>query len=937
MTKKNLLIISSLLIPLHSFAASPAAYKGTDGSYQPLKVVSAVGNNEKPVVPAYKGTDNQWHATTVVMMTCGLDDAGHPVPCQAPTGVESNAVVLDSSGYITAPVSGSIDKGTVGGTQLSGLLNTLSTTMDAFQASNQKDVPNGVVGRDAVGNILFAQQQNNSGQTEAIHFHPGNPYIANNDVFIWCDTATGSDGQGHCHFDNLSYGNTWEFNNRISTGTGIFGADVTVNGQSVADALAKLDRTLEVGYEGQSVYQSATTTPFITMSRNHWDAVNQNPNTLMLGGSTANSLVHLKASCANTSGGDEGGSCYQFTDMGGPEINNRSGAGITDGINIDARSSDVSPLDALGGNTLATESDGSYRVVGTSYSIGTDAAAGASSFTLVGALGCGVQAANSLAGCQISGLSLAGASGTVSSETAKITQAAYNPSTNLTTVTLPSGYTLASAVAANTGVTAQYLASDGIAHAIRFLGANEVSVYPALNTLEMNLFQNRMAIWTNYAKGMNSTEGGYNPDATNVDLPNYYLAYFSGWDAANTDSAHSTFFVESGYYPGTSSAQPGWCTVGEWGAAATAAPGQNSGDQIDNQITYTHPATGQETHTSQYHNYSQPTLFLGMNNKNFNNYNLQYRVGKTDSVTRSFDNEWDFWANQDHPGEVSMKGLTLAYNGTSGPLANDSYMLRLSGANTLGIGLWVGGVIPGGETIKSDSGFFDVRNQANMSADVNATQPISMMGNGVVNGKYTELSFYGSQDGSSGNGSLHLGALESSNPSLQYNAAPLCDGTAYMLDSGISASQCVQAGQIVFDPSGYTGGVALAVGQGSNTKLGLVTESDGTARAPAGLRVGAGNAPSFSQVDSQTISLTNQAGDTNGFLRLAGIVTTGVSTFGGDTVTATTATAKAFRETLSTPSSSTADCTPGDFTDDANYHYVCVASNSWKRVELQSW
>ncbi|MDI2091469.1 hypothetical protein [Commensalibacter oyaizuii] len=37
---------------------------------------------------------------------------------------------------------------------------------------------------------------------------------------------------------------------------------------------------------------------------------------------------------------------------------------------------------------------------------------------------------------------------------------------------------------------------------------------------------------------------------------------------------------------------------------------------------------------------------------------------------------------------------------------------------------------------------------------------------------------------------------------------------------------------------------------------------------------------------------------------------------------------------LSTPSSSSASCSAGDIKDDANYHYVCVATNKWKRVAL---
>ncbi len=43
-----------------------------------------------------------------------------------------------------------------------------------------------------------------------------------------------------------------------------------------------------------------------------------------------------------------------------------------------------------------------------------------------------------------------------------------------------------------------------------------------------------------------------------------------------------------------------------------------------------------------------------------------------------------------------------------------------------------------------------------------------------------------------------------------------------------------------------------------------------------------------------------------------------------------------FRETLTTPANSSAACSAGDFTDDANYHYVCVSANTWKRVALSS-
>ncbi|AAW61040.1 hypothetical protein [Gluconobacter oxydans] len=43
-----------------------------------------------------------------------------------------------------------------------------------------------------------------------------------------------------------------------------------------------------------------------------------------------------------------------------------------------------------------------------------------------------------------------------------------------------------------------------------------------------------------------------------------------------------------------------------------------------------------------------------------------------------------------------------------------------------------------------------------------------------------------------------------------------------------------------------------------------------------------------------------------------------------------------FKENLVTPASSSSACEAGQFTDDANYHYVCISTNTWKRVALSS-
>jgi hypothetical protein len=44
--------------------------------------------------------------------------------------------------------------------------------------------------------------------------------------------------------------------------------------------------------------------------------------------------------------------------------------------------------------------------------------------------------------------------------------------------------------------------------------------------------------------------------------------------------------------------------------------------------------------------------------------------------------------------------------------------------------------------------------------------------------------------------------------------------------------------------------------------------------------------------------------------------------------------ANGFIEPLNTPASSTSNCQIGQYGDDANYHYVCTATNNWKRVAL---
>lgn len=53
-------------------------------------------------------------------------------------------------------------------------------------------------------------------------------------------------------------------------------------------------------------------------------------------------------------------------------------------------------------------------------------------------------------------------------------------------------------------------------------------------------------------------------------------------------------------------------------------------------------------------------------------------------------------------------------------------------------------------------------------------------------------------------------------------------------------------------------------------------------------------------------------------------------------LTASAIAAGGFQGALMTPKTSAAQCSPGQFEDDVEYHYVCVAKNRWKRVALSS-
>lgn len=131
------------------------------------------------------------------------------------------------------------------------------------------------------------------------------------------------------------------------------------------------------------------------------------------------------------------------------------------------------------------------------------------------------------------------------------------------------------------------------------------------------------------------------------------------------------------------------------------------------------------------------------------------------------------------------------------------------------------------------------------------------------------------------------------------------------------------------------GGLDIGAGQGIVLRN---PGNDGTTEAPmlvatgaATVRVGT-NTGQTSSIEAWSVS------DLGGGITGSTVTSTGTLTAKANIVAAgDVQTSGYFHETLTTPASSTATCTAGQFTDDANYHYVCVATNTWKRVALATW
>jgi hypothetical protein len=132
-------------------------------------------------------------------------------------------------------------------------------------------------------------------------------------------------------------------------------------------------------------------------------------------------------------------------------------------------------------------------------------------------------------------------------------------------------------------------------------------------------------------------------------------------------------------------------------------------------------------------------------------------------------------------------------------------------------------------------------------------------------------------------------------------------------------------------PYGNSAGYAVAGGRWDKGFVASEGQYAGFLVAPFG-DYGMGDGFMSQQTHGNAFSIRNSGGYVYTVDSDGNLVTRGSVTSSGPLVRG-----RMYQEALLTPPSSSAPCDAGQFTDDANYHYVCVSRNRWKRASLQSW
>ncbi|WP_215764759.1 hypothetical protein [Gluconobacter sp. P1D12_c] len=365
-----------------------------------------------------------------------------------------------------------------------------------------------------------------------------------------------------------------------------------------------------------------------------------------------------------------------------------------------------------------------------------------------------------------------------------------------------------------------------------------------------------------------------------------------------------------------------------------------------------------------------PTIYIGARSKQFNQLltcelgdydTVNNRGGAPHSLVRECENgEYDNELHTTTSGKYHFNGLTIGVDSHEKGLQWVDGTPQTDGYNAWpdkeSWGIYLGGQIP---KLLELNPFISSFVQSIAGNTINVTNPIST--GSAPNSTALVMSLFKN----AGSSSMILNQWQSCDaPSgakcvdyrnMSWREGLRVGGTVGSLDNGIpgayvkysgdgSYSICNASNQCnMFSKLGYLFNnskiitplisVNNIVAKNKNIKLmdplivNKTLESIGMATFEAGVSLGAG----------KSISLTDIDADNNGrHSQVSFIYNKGWIIGSGQGETLKGLTVSSYRETLTSPTSSSS-CKPGQFTDDTNYHYVCVATNKWRRVALSDY
>ncbi|MEJ5154170.1 hypothetical protein WH240_03030 [Gluconobacter wancherniae] len=384
---------------------------------------------------------------------------------------------------------------------------------------------------------------------------------------------------------------------------------------------------------------------------------------------------------------------------------------------------------------------------------------------------------------------------------------------------------------------------------------------------------------------------------------------------------------------GSSITVGGWRVLGAGNTVATQVPSVVGPFDMNTWPGYTHPDIFMGTYTHAIVNNSM--CFLEKReNQNAGDYNSP-EGNQFGSPANDCEIEEADIGSQLPDYEGRAKGILVTYNGPNKP-SLDSYDFMAAGGTPNGYVAWNGSQA---NNFLSDGFYAHAPNGVNSGIDSSTNYVIANAGDTREMAEFIGSSAVQPNGDGSGDkislvafesliqGTQNMGANPSSNVAVHWSY--LANGTTTdvsQMIGGQTVTKGNRKGDIVFNADG-AGGIGI---YGANQDSGVLVQAAGNVSLQnAGAQViltpsSGSDKPFIYAADGTNLNVANSVG--------SGVVINSYG-FSGSVIKANAY----FQEVLSTPASSSAACNAGQFTDDAEYHYVCVAQNSWKRVALSSW